>query len=291
MAMMQHPQAPARPPQPRSWLKDEWDHWESMPPLRFCLLALPNLVLFAIDPLLPIAASLLQFWAASAWTWRDRWASVWDMARKGVWIVTLIVALASLAAAHFWFFPALVAILQGLWSGYLPGMLDLSPLNGHDLIARSLLLLPLAPALALYNEWIDPRTTLQPQPMPRPEDLVPPPVQTVAPPQEVQDQATPQDLDQTVDAATQPSTTAAPPPPKKRRPRKKTTGTPSGTPQAPAAQLTIDNVLAHDPHQAPQPTAMDATQQKDKGHATSVPQQTTGGTLKPEDINWDDVVG
>lgn len=88
--------------------------------------------------------------------------------------------LVALAVLMAWFFPGAPALLQHAWSAYLPGVLDLCPLDDRDLLARSFLLLPLAPALSLYYEWVDPRTEPEPRRVLTPTDLVPPPVQTPA---------------------------------------------------------------------------------------------------------------
>ena len=155
----QQPHTPS-PPKNRSRFKDEWNHWVDMPLPRFCLLVLPTLIFVLINPLLPLVAYALYLWAGASWTWRDRWASVWLWAKQGSVFVTFLIGIAWLAAAHLWFFPDVVAVLQTLWHTYVPGELSLSPFDGHALLARSVLLLPLAPALSLFYEWIDPRTQM-----------------------------------------------------------------------------------------------------------------------------------
>jgi len=176
----------------------------------------------------------MQRWAGSSWTWRDRWASIQAWAKQGTVLVAILVLLAWVASAHMGVVWALIAGLQTAWlTAHLPGILSLSPLDGHALGARSLLSLPLAPALSLYYERIDPRTQLHPQRVLTPADLAalthP---QPVAPPASThtttQDQATP--------------------PPKAKRRKTSSTKT-KQHPQAiatPTEQMTIESVLVPD---------------------------------------------
>lgn len=152
----------------------EYRHWADMPPQRLARLLLPICVLVYLDPLLPVVAYVLWLWASSSWAWRDRWTSVWTWAKQGSWLVAFFLTLAVLGAAHVWMVPQLLAALQAFWEAHLPGDLSLSPLDLNALLTRTLLLLPLAPALALYYEHIDPRTRVQLQRVLTPTDLVEP---------------------------------------------------------------------------------------------------------------------
>ena len=200
MSMMQQPRSPSPPSSPaeKSWLTTEWDHLDTLSPSTMGLLLVPTLLLGLVNPLLPPVAYAMQRWAGSSWAWHDRWASVRTWAKQGAWIVASLLFIAWLAAVHFLFFPALVMGVQNAWhTAHLPDTLSLAltPLNRYALVTRILLSLPLAPALSLYYERIDPRTQMQPQRVLTPADLAaltqPPPV---APPASThtatQDQAT-----------------------------------------------------------------------------------------------------
>jgi hypothetical protein len=160
MSLTIPPQPDRHPP---SLLTREWQHWLTMPMLPFSLLLLSTLLVFVLNPLLPIVAYMVWQWAAGSWAWRDRWTSIWTWAKQGTTFVALVLLIGSLSTAHVWLFPALTDMLQAWWHAHLIGDLSLWPINRDSLFARTLLLLPLAPALALVNEWIDPRTTVQPQ--------------------------------------------------------------------------------------------------------------------------------
>ncbi len=84
MSMMQQPSPPSLPSRPR--LSKEWDHLVQMPLSTLCLLVLPSVVLFALNPLLPPVAYAIQRWAGASWMWHDRWASVWTWAKQGAWM-------------------------------------------------------------------------------------------------------------------------------------------------------------------------------------------------------------
>ena len=236
MAMMHQPRTPSPPSSPpeKSWLTPEWNHLDTMPLPTMGLLFVPSLLLGLLNPLLPIAAYAMQRWAGSSWTWRDRWASIQAWAKQGTVLVAILVLLAWVASAHMGVVWALIAGLQTAWlTAHLPGILSLSPLDGHALGARSLLSLPLAPALSLYYERIDPRTQLHPQRVLTPADLAalthP---QPVAPPASTQ-------------TATQDQAT---PPPKPKRRKTSSTKT-KQHPQAiatPTEQMTIESVLVPD---------------------------------------------
>ena len=284
MAMMHQPRTPGPPSSPakKSWLPTEWDHLDTLSPSTMGLLFVPTVLLGLLNPLLPIAAYAMQRWAGSSWTWRDRWASIQAWAKQGTVLVAILVLLAWLAAVHFLFFPALVAGVQNAWyTAHLPGILSLSPLDGHALGARSLLSLPLAPALSLYYERIDPRTQLHPQRVLTPADLAalthP---QPVAPPASThtttQDQATP--------------------PPKAKRRKTSSTKTKKQPPTTTTSteQMTVESVLVPDQAQKPTPAASRrGTKTRTDAHHTSPGTITTHTTdQKPpddDDIDWDDV--
>lgn len=213
-----------------------------MPLLRFCLLMLPSMLLLYIDPLLPIAAYALQLWASSSFAWRDRWASTWAWTKQGGAFVALLLVIALLSSAHVWIIPDLTAALQAFWHAHLPGDLSLSPIDPYALPARSLLLLPLAPALALVYEWLDPRTRVQHQPILTPADLVEPKTETrastcTAPTAKEAAPPPPQGS-----AKSQSAPKAAPPP----RKRKSTDSSPQ--------QITIEGYLASDKAQTRPPS-------------------------------------
>ncbi|MHB8599223.1 MAG: hypothetical protein ACYDER_20730 [Ktedonobacteraceae bacterium] len=264
MSLMAPPnqQQPSRPPpvpERRTWLAHEWHHWMSMPPLTVALLFAPGALLFYIAPLLPIAAYALWMWASHSWAWRDRWTSVWIWARQGGWLVAFLLVVTVLDVAHAWLVPAFIATAQAFWRSHLPGDLSLSPLDLHALIARTLLLLPLAPALALCAEWLDPRTRVQPRRILTPADLVKPtPRETAAP------------SSSTVPGVPPTRATASPPPqaPKPRQPKQRRK-------RPPLQQTTIESVLAADTAQTAQP----------------VPSTPATETHPPaaKSINWDDV--
>lgn len=258
-----HQQKPA-PPLPQ-WLRDEWRHWAAMPPPRLGLLALPSLVLLVVSPLLPIAAYALWLWAAHSWAWRDRWASVTFWAKQGGWWIAALAACVALDAAHGWIVPQFLAAAQAFWHAHLPGDLSLSPLDTEALMARTLLLLPLAPALALVYEYVDPRTPMHPQRVLTPADLAEPTTPAPAPPPAAQTTppATPTHKQE------EPVREAAPP---KERKRKSTRKDPQ--------QMTIESFLSPAPAQAtPVPSPREKkTEPPAPTHPSEVP-----------DIDWDDV--
>ncbi len=271
--MMQQPSPPNPPSTPpeRSWLTHEWDHFVEMPPLTAWLLMLPTLLVGLVNPLLPLVAYGIQHWAGASWTWRDRWASIWTWAKQGAWAVAILLLIAWLAAVHVLFFPALVAFLQNAWhTAHLPDDLSLSltPMNRYALVTRILLFLPLAPALSLYYERIDPRTPMQPQRVLTTADLATPPSSLPgAPPASTT--TTTQNAASTPDQATTqtsvPPTAAAQPtrpktaPIKQQQKDKKTTS---------IEQMTIDSVLAPQQEASSASTPVPA--------APSTPPQETG---------------
>lgn len=276
----QQPHAPSPPPHLwRKWLEEEWQHWGEISQQTHCLLIGLSLILFICDPLLPITAYMLQRWAASTWAWRDRWTSVWIWAKQSVWFLATIMVLTLLATTHIWMFPQLIAGAQTIWQQILPGDLSLSLSDEHDLIARSLLLLPLAPTLALVYERIDSRTYVQLHRVLTPADLEPKP-------------PSPNPPKQTPPSATAPADTPRKTPRKTTRTKKQK---PRKTNPAPAAHVTIDSFLDHPdpttppqaaPSAQPEETQQDQPSQKKKQHAS--PHQPTKTTIsKP--IDWDDV--
>jgi len=277
---MQQPRTPSPPSSPaeKSWLTTEWDHLDQMSLPTMGLLFVPSLLLCLVNPLLPVAAYVLQHWARASWTWRDRWASIQTWAKQGTVSVAILVLLAWLASAHMVFVSALVAGLQVAWlTAHLPGTLSLSLLDGHALVARSLLSLPLAPALSLYYERIDPRTQMQPQRVLTPADLAaltqPPPVSPPASPH----------------TATQEQATT--PPKAKRRKTSSTKKQPQAT-ATPTEQMTIDSVLVPDQAQEPPPSVPQrGTKTPTDAQHTSTGTITTHNTDQkpPDDIDWDDV--
>lgn len=263
MSMIASPnqQKPSHPQPPPQWLRDEWRHWADMPPLRLCGLLLPSIVLLAVSPLLPIAASALWLWAAHSWAWRDRWASIVALAKQGGWWIAALAACVALGAAHVWIVPQFLATVQAFWHAHLPGDLSLSPLDADALMARTLLLLPLAPALALVYEYLDPRTPMHPQRVLTPADLAEPTKPAPAPPPAAQATLPTQ-------RKRAPAHEAAAPTKERKRTRK--------DPQ----QMTIEGFLSPAPGQATPTTS--PVEKKTEPPAPTHPSEVP-------DINWDDV--
>lgn len=256
------PPWPAPPLTLKARLKDEYRHWDEMPVLRLCLLLLPTILLLATSPLLPLLACTLWLWASRSWDWRDRWTSIWAWAKQGGAIVALVLVFAVLSSAQVGIFPRLSAALQTFWYAHIGGDLSLSPTDLDGFVARTLLLLPLAPALALLYERIDPRTHVQPQRILTPTDLVEP-ATTISPPGTSEAAASPSPKTR---AQTSPTTSKAVPPQRKHQRKRE----PS------QQQTTIDSFLTHEPTQA---------------EPGSSSRQTTPAPSSeaPPPINWDDV--
>jgi hypothetical protein len=235
------------------------------PPLApFIWMSILALISLCVNPLLPFIAYALQLWA-STWNWRDRWASVRAMATPGIVFVCCLVVLALLDQAHVWIVPPTISNVQSAWQAHLLGDLSLSPLDLHSLVARLILLLPLAPGLALLYEVIAPRTQTQPRRILLLDDLVPP----IA--------ALPTAADQAPEPTPEPiAPEPAPLTPKKQPSRRKRSGT------QPDAQMTIDSFLAPE-------TAAATTQKSTETKAMKQPPQHS--TPQPETpIDWDNVL-
>src|SRR5258708_5632579 len=236
---------PAPPLTLKARIMREARHWADLSWLRFALLALPIGMFVFMTPLLPIPAYALWMGAGSSWRWRDRWASIWARARRGGVFVALVLLVAALSSAQVWIFPQLTATLQNAWSAHLPGELSLSPLAGRfSIVARTLLLLPLAPALALYFEKVNPRTRVQQQRILTAHDLAPKkpkPKQDVAP---TAQKAAPQEPTARAKPKPKPKPTA------KAAPREEAAQH-SESPPPPPEQITIEGFLASDQDQAP----------------------------------------
>jgi hypothetical protein len=263
----QLPQQPA-PLTLKARLMREYRHWEEMPGSRLCLLLLPSILLLVIAPLLPLAACALWWWAAHSWDWRDRWTSVRSWAKQGGAVVALVFIFAGLSSAQVWVLPQITATLQVFWHAHLGGDLSFSPTDLDGLRARALLFLPLAPALALLYEWIDPRTQVLLQRILTPADVAEP---TPAPQAEPAQETAPPPARKK--AAATPKAKAATPPRKRTRKR--------------AQQTTIESFLAPDPAQAtPSSPSQQATSQP-TALSPSSQAQPSPPAAKP--INWDDV--
>jgi hypothetical protein len=223
-------------------MREAW-HWSELPWRRFVGLLLPIGLLVFLAPLLPVVAYALWLWASSSWDWRDRWASIGAMARRGGVFVGVVLLVAALSSAQVWIFPDLVGALQALWSAHLPGELSLIPLFKSSLLARTLLLLPLAPALTLYYERIDPRTRVQEQRILTARDMQPkqPKAKQNAAP--TAQETTPQEPARAAKPKPKTSTKAAP-----REPAKPHSESPPAPPeQITPEQITIEGFLASDP--------------------------------------------
>lgn len=142
------------------WIKRavslEWQRIKVMSTPRFISLLMLWLLTLLLCPPLPFLAYGIQWWV-SPWTWQERWESLRAPVRDGCLVAGLILGITALDLAHVWIIPDLVAIVQNFWRTHLPGSLSLSPVESATLLARSLLLLPLAPALSLLYERIEPR--------------------------------------------------------------------------------------------------------------------------------------
>ena len=266
---------PPTPPQPapsptlKQRLARESRHWADLPPQRFAGLVLPICVLVFLCPPLPVVAYALWLWASSSWAWRDRWSSIWALARRGGACVALVFLVAALSSAQVWIFPDVTAALQAIWRAHLPGELSLTPLLEPSLAARTLLLLPLAPALALYFERVDPRTRVKPQRILTPRDLEPkkPRAKPATAPQEPAARVKPEPTAQAAAA---------------QQPKK-----PSESPPPPPEQITIDSYLASGKDQAPAkptpPTRQPANKKQKAAKAAPPPPAPT------KQIDWNDV--
>jgi hypothetical protein len=238
-----------------------------------------------LNLLLPFVAYALQLWA-STWKWRDRWASLRALAPPGIVLVCCLVVLALLDHAHFWIVPTFVSSGQSFWQAYLPGDLSLSPLDLHALVARLVLLLPLAPGLALLYEYVAPRTRTQPRRILLQADLV---VTPIAPPA-----ATPSPGQPTTPtsepsvAPTPPTAQPAPPPTQKQPPLHRKKQQPGAQSVAGTVeQITIDSFLTPDVKASP------ASQKPTETKTAKQPSQhSTPPPPKPPDepIDWDNVL-
>ena len=266
------------------WTQEK-EHWLTIDMAPFIWISVCTLLAMVfLNLLLPFVAYALQLWA-SAWNWRDRWASVRAMATPGIVFVCCLVVLALLDHAQFWIVPPIVSSVQSAWQAHLPGDLSLSPLDLHALVARLVLLLPLAPGLALLYEYIDPRTRTQPRRILRQADLVAPPI---APPTSA---PAPGPAPEPV-APAPPAAQPAPPSGKnsaaatKQQPLHRKKQQPGAQPAAGTVeQMTIDSFLAPDAQASP--TSQNLTETK----ASKKPSQHS--TPKPppdEPIDWDNVL-
>jgi hypothetical protein len=145
-----------KPSRFQRYLAHEQHRLEKMSWQTLGLLLAVTLALILFNPLLPPLAYILQLWAAN-WAWRDRWASLRVLTKQGLTFVGALYLLATLDLAHLWIIPNLIAPLQIFWSTHLPGELSLVPIFPEDLLARCLLLLPLAPAVTTLYEYINPQ--------------------------------------------------------------------------------------------------------------------------------------
>jgi hypothetical protein len=258
-------------------IREAW-HWADLSWLRFALLALPIAVLVFMTPLLPITAYALWVWAGSSWAWRDRWASIWALARRGGVFVALVLLVAVLSSAQVWIFPQLTAMLQNAWSAHLPGELSLSPLAGRfSIVARTLLLLPLAPALALYFEKVNPRTRLQQQRILTARDLAP------KKPKAKQNAAP-----TAQEAAQKEPTARAKPKPKAKQDAPREPAKQHSESSPPPEQITIEGFLASDTNQDPAKPAPPSRPLAKKQKAAQA--ETPAPAPAPStQIDWNDV--
>jgi hypothetical protein len=272
-----HPRQLAQLPLARArsiWLAQEWRHWKAMPPLPLTVQLVSTILLVYLAPLLPIVAFLLWRWASSSWAWRDRWSSIWVWTKQGSGLVALLIALTTLGAAHVWIIARLLAAVQALWEAHFPGDLSLSPLDLDALPARTLLLLPLAPLLALYYEWLDPRTCVQPRRILTSVDRAEPPPATdvLLAPSPVTHEESPPKPQTSVKSATA-SKARIPQQPRPRRHR------------PPSSQITSERVLTvettQDARSSPPP------QKKASSVLSESPAETHPSASA--DIDWDDL--
>lgn len=280
MSMTTPPTQPPPLPQPapltlKARLTREAWHWSNLSWRRFVGLLLPTCVLVFLDPPLPVVAYALWLWASSSWDWRDHWSSIGALAWRGGMFVGLVLLVAVLSSAQVWIFPDLVGALQALWSAHLPGELSLIPLFKTSLLARILLLLPLAPALALYYERVDPRTRVQEQRILTARDMQPKPPKVKQDAAPTAQETTPQEPAKGVKPKT--STKAAPREPAKPH---------SESPPAPPEQITIEGFLASDPSPA-KPASPDQASNKRQESAPKA--ETPAQDPFKKQIDWKDV--
>ena len=271
---------PALPLTLKQRLTREYRHWADLPPQRFALLVLPICLLVFVAPPLPFVAYALWLWASSSWAWRDRWASIGALARRGGVFVALVLLFAALSSAQVWILPLLSATLQAFWRAHLPGELSLMPLTEPSVLARTLLLLPLAPALALYFEYIDPRTRVQQQRILTARDLAPknPRARQDASPSA--QKAVPQE----------PAARAQPKPKAKQDAPREEAAQPKESPPPPPEQITIDSYLASDTDQAQARPAPPSRPPAQKRQEPAPKAETPASTpAPPPQIDWNDV--
>jgi hypothetical protein len=282
MSMIPQPHYQSPPGQKqtlRSLLKEEWHRLEDMDPLRLCLLFLPTIVILCIDPLLPLAAYALQLWASLSWAWRDRWPSVIFWAKQGSGFVTLLLIYTALDVTHAWIIPDVTAMIQALWHTILPGTVSLDPFDERALLARSLLLLPLAPLLSLFYERLDPRTRVQNPRVLTPADLVEPAASATKKAPASSPQAAHQAQPE------QASTNAPAPQAKTPKPKSKHKNA-----SPPAQQMAIESFLSTTPAPSvppPPPKEAETPEPEQKKVKPFLPSSPTNPPASS--INWDDV--
>lgn len=286
MSMSTPPPQPPLLPQPAPpltlkarLLREAW-HWSNLSWRRFVGLLLPICLLVFLDPLLPVVAYALWLWASSSWNWRDRWASIGALARRGGVFVGLVLLVAALSSAQVWLFPDLVGMLQAFWNAHLPGELSLVPLFRSSLLARTLLLLPLAPALAFYYERVDPRTCTQEQRILTARDMQPKPPKAKQDAASTAQETTPREPTRTAKPKPKASTKAAPREPAVPH---------SESPPAPPEQITIEGFLASDPAPVrPAPPPDQATKKPPESVPKAAAPAPTQDPFKKQ-IDWNDV--
>ncbi len=191
--------------------------------------------------------------------------------------------------AQLWFFPEVISTMQTLWQAHLPGNLSLSPLDGHTLIARVLLLLPVAPLLALLDEWIDPRTRVHLQRVLTPADLREPSQSADPPPPSNASTSNPTPPSVAPPADTQEAPVRPPQKTKRFTTRQTRTPQPSQV-SSDTGHVIIESVLAPDQTQAKKSAASRSKEMQKivKNQKMEKPQPKTPPVVKP--MNWDDVL-
>lgn len=237
-------------------------------------------MLVFFSPPLPVVAYALWLWASSSWAWRDRWASIWALARRGGAFVAFVLLIAALSSAQVWIFPDVTSTLQAFWHAHLPGELSLTPLLEPSLLAHTLLLLPLAPVLALYFERVDPRTRVQQQRILTARDLAPKKPRARQDASPSAQKAAPQE----------PAARAKPKPKAKQDAPREEAAQPRESPPPPPEQITIDSYLASDTDQAQARPAPPSRPPAQKRQEPAPKAETPASTpAPPPQIDWNDV--
>jgi len=241
-----------KPSRLQRYLAHEQRRLEKMSWQTLGLLLAVTLTLILFNPLLPPLAYILQLWAAN-WAWRDRWASLLVLTKQGLIFVGALYLLATLDLAHLWIIPNLIAPLQIFWSTHLPGELSLVPIFREDLLARCLLLLPLAPAVTTLYEYINPQANQRLHRVLQASDLADATTPTAAPPPAEAAASTLEQKEKTTSPASAPLNQPTLPVRKKQEKPGQRSTPPLHRKMSPPEQMTIDSFISVEPAQPAPP--------------------------------------